>query len=492
MTSVRNAAVAGMFYPGDQQELATAVRLYLEQAESDSQAPAAAVPKAIIAPHAGYVYSGALAARAYARLKPARDIIRRVVILGPCHRVAVRGLALSGADTFATPLGQVRVDKIAAKAILDLPQVEVFDETHAQEHSLEVHLPFLQEVLDDFYIVPLVVGDASGEEIAQVLERLWGGPETVFVISSDLSHYLDYDAARTLDGDTCRAIESLDPDAIGREQACGRIPIRGLLTLAKRRGLRVTTLGLCNSGDTAGTKDRVVGYGSWMFMEPGADKAAQSPAKGENAGQDADAFETQTRALLDAHGESLLRLAAASLKHGLANGAPLAVNPGAYPKALRQPGACFVTLKKDGKLRGCIGSPEAFRPLVVDVAERAFDAGFKDSRFGPVEANEVADLDLSISVLSPAAPMTIKDEADLLGQLRPGTDGLIIEDGGKRALFLPSVWESLAEPAQFLAHLKHKAGLAVDHWSRGFRAQRFIAGEVSSKDLDGAEAFWGA
>jgi len=250
MTSIRQAAVAGQFYPGTATELAAAVERYLSQV-----APASGpVPKAIIAPHAGYVYSGPVAASAYARIRAAAGHIRRVVLLGPCHRVAVRGLALSSATAFATPLGNVPVDGEVAERLLKLPQVHVFDETHFQEHSLEVHLPFLQVTLGDFTLVPLVVGDATADEVAEVLDAVWGGPETLIVVSSDLSHYLGYDAARKLDQATCRAIEGLDAGAIGQEQACGRIPVSGLLHLARRRGLSAVTVDLRNSGDTAGPR----------------------------------------------------------------------------------------------------------------------------------------------------------------------------------------------------------------------------------------------
>lgn len=265
MTHIRNAAVAGAFYPGNPRDLDTLVRQFL--AEAETKAPGGPVPKAIVAPHAGYVYSGAVAAAAYARLKPAAETVRRVVLLGPCHRVAVSGLAVSSADAFETPLGTVPLDKEAIESILALPQVSVFDATHRDEHSLEVQLPFLQEIFSDFSLVPLVVGRASADEVADVLERLWGGPETVIVISSDLSHYLDYESARAIDARTCAAIETLDPSAIAGAQACGRIPVAGLLTLARRRGLEVTTLDLRNSGDTAGDRNRVVGYGAWMFSE---------------------------------------------------------------------------------------------------------------------------------------------------------------------------------------------------------------------------------
>lgn len=476
MTSFRPPAVAGAFYPGSPDELNAVVSSFLSTAEA-AVPDGAPVPKAIIAPHAGYVYSGAAAASVYARLKPAAETISRVILLGPCHRVPVRGLAMPSVDFFKTPLGDIPIDGKAALAIADLPQVQVFDATHAQEHSLEVHLPFLQAVLGNFKLLPLVVGDVPPSEIAQVLDMLWGGPETLIVISSDLSHFLDYDSARQLDGKTCEAIENLSPDDIGHDQACGRFPVKGLLALAKRRGLQVETLELCNSGDTAGTKDRVVGYGSWAFYE----KAAKT--------QESDDFEARTRALLNEHGPALLKLAADNIKHVLDGNKPQSINLDDFPESLRPPGASFVTLKRNGQLRGCIGSAQAYRPLAQDVAENAVSSAFRDRRFKVLTAAELDGLDLSISVLSPSSPMTISSEQDLLEQLRPGIDGLIIEDSGHRALFLPSVWEQLPKPNQFLGHLKAKAGMAVDHWSPNFRAQRFIAAEIAVRGEEAA-ALW--
>jgi hypothetical protein len=485
MSQIRSAAVAGAFYPGSARELSAMVRRLLDDAGTPGTGPA---PKAIIAPHAGYIYSGAVAASVYARLKPLRGRIDRVVLLGPCHRVAVRGLALSGADAFATPLGDVPVDKDAGAAIADLPQVRTVDATHAQEHSLEVHLPFLQEVLGAFTLVPLVVGDASAEEVADVLERLWGGPETLIVISSDLSHYLDYDTASRLDRETCSAIEALDHTRIGYDQACGRIPVSGLLAVAKRRGLSVTTLDLRNSGDTAGGRDRVVGYGAWMFVE--CDRKTAPAGGPDEATRQYEAFIRQTRALLDAHGETLMRVAAASIESGLEHGGASAVDTARYAADLQNKGATFITLKRGGHLRGCIGTATAHRPLVTDTAENAYAAAFKDPRFEPLHARELDDLALSISVLSPAAPMAFENEADLLRQLRPGRDGLIIADGDKRALFLPVVWETLAEPADFNGHLKTKAGLAKNHWSDSLTARRFVTGQLSSQDLADPAGLW--
>ncbi len=260
MLHTRSPAVAGMFYPDDPRELRGEIDTYLGTVAYEGPAP-----KALIAPHAGYVYSGAIAASAYARLRAVRDRIRRVVLLGPAHRVPFRGLAASSAQAFETPLGAIELDQDALTALADLPQVQVLDEAHRREHSLEVQLPFLQIALTEFTLVPLVVGDASAEDVAEVLERLWGGPETLVVISSDLSHYHDYDTARARDGKTTAAIEALRDDVIDYDDACGRNPVNGLLHVAKARGLHAHTVDLRSSGDTAGPRDQVVGYGAYVF-----------------------------------------------------------------------------------------------------------------------------------------------------------------------------------------------------------------------------------
>ncbi|HYF52319.1 MAG TPA: AmmeMemoRadiSam system protein B [Planctomycetota bacterium] len=259
----RPAAVAGLFYPDHPTELRELVSGYLRDAKTPARADT--WPKAIIAPHAGYMYSGPVAASAYALLKPARGKVSCVLLLGPAHRYPVEGLAVSSAEMFATPLGPVQVDRAAVADALTLPAVSVCDEAHAPEHALEVHLPFLMEVLGDFKVVPFAVGKATAQEVAAVLEKLWGGPETLIVISSDLSHFLHYDQAREVDGLTAKAIERLAPEDIGYHQACGRVPVNGLLTVAQKKGLRAKTVDLRNSGDTAGPRDNVVGYGAFIF-----------------------------------------------------------------------------------------------------------------------------------------------------------------------------------------------------------------------------------
>jgi MEMO1 family protein len=263
MRDVRPAAVAGTFYPGTGEALRVSVRACLAGATASLRGDGAQ-PKALIVPHAGYVYSGAVAAAAYARLATWRPEIRRVVLFGPAHRVPIRGLALPSVRAFATPFGEVEVDREAAAMALTLPNVSVGDAVHEHEHSLEVQLPFLQTLLDDFRIVPFAVGDASPAEVTEVIERLWGGPETLFVVSSDLSHYHRYAEARAIDRASADAILALTP-SLDHAQACGATPVNALLLCAQRHGLVPELLDLRNSGDTAGDKSRVVGYAAFVF-----------------------------------------------------------------------------------------------------------------------------------------------------------------------------------------------------------------------------------
>jgi AmmeMemoRadiSam system protein B len=260
---VRQPAVAGTFYPANAAMLRETITELLKSSVASCEKEH---PKALIAPHAGYVYSGPVAGQAYAQLITQAEIIRRVILLGPVHRVPVRGLALPKADRFATPLGEVPVDQDAIRRLEAMPQVVVSEDAHAFEHSLEVQLPFLQSVLHDFSLVPLAVGDATSEEVADVLEALWGGPETLIVVSSDLSHYLPYAQAMQIDHDTVEQI--LDGRQLDSfERACGALPINGLLLAASRHKLTPKLVSQCNSGDTAGDRQRVVGYAAIEFLE---------------------------------------------------------------------------------------------------------------------------------------------------------------------------------------------------------------------------------
>jgi len=441
MSAVRPAAVAGMFYPGDARSLASEVDDLLGSVEH--AAPRLGYPKALIVPHAGYIYSGGVAARAYDELAAARRSVRRVVLLGPTHRVAVRGLAAPSVEAFATPLGAVRIDREAIASVRELPQVVINDAAHALEHSLEVQLPFLQAVLGDFALVPFAVGSAGVEQVAEVLERLWGGPETLIVISTDLSHYHSYQQARAIDGATIERIARFATD-IDHEEACGATPLNGLLSFSKQKNLSLKLLATCNSGDTAGGKDRVVGYSSFGLYEGG-----EVP--------------------LEDAGKALLQLARGAIEHQIL-GKPKAQLDFAW---LRQAGATFVTLTKGDALRGCIGSLEPTRALGEDVAQNALAAALRDPRFPAMSADEWPQCRVEVSLLSTSKPLRFADEADLLSQIVAGEDGLILEADGRRATFLPQVWEDIADKKLFLAHLLKKAGLPPETRLTRCRVSRY-------------------
>ena len=477
MNAVRSAAVAGSFYPGSAQELRRAVAGHLASAavsakRSGRPADEGVVdrpPKLLVVPHAGYLYSGDVAALAYAPLARWRGQIRLVVLLGPVHRVAVRGLAAPTVEAFETPLGRVPLDRAALASLRDLPQVGWSDLPHAHEHALEVQLPFLQTVLGEgFALVPLAVGQASPEQVAQVLERLWGGEETLVVISSDLSHYLPYAQAQARDEATVQRILHFATDLRG-DEACGAAPLNGALLVARRHGLAPRLLGLCNSADARGMtpadRSRVVGYGTIAF-DPAP---APGPSEEEQADSRADEKATEEVTL----GRALLATARQSIAEAL--GLDTASTPALAPHPdMDRAGASFVTLHgADGRLRGCVGRLEPIRPLREDVHANARAAAFHDTRFPPLRTHEWQGLQVEVSVLDVAEPLAVSSEPEARAALRPGVDGLIFEWRHARATFLPQVWQQLPDAGEFLAALKRKAGVGADFWSAEVRLSRY-------------------
>ncbi len=315
---------------------------------------------------------------------------------------------------------------------------------HGGEHALEVQLPFLQRVLGEFSLVPLAVGEATPEQVAEVIDRLWGCEETLIVISSDLSHYHTYEQARAIDRGTAQAILDFSAD-IDHEQACGATPVAGLLISARRHELKAELLDLRNSGDTAGGRGQVVGYASFAFWEGESSFGA-------------------------AHGRILLAIARNSIEAALGIAAPKPLPDAPWLKTAR---ASFVTLTQNGGLRGCIGSLEAERPLGEDVSHNARAAALSDPRFAPLAPEELAGTRIEVSLLSTPKLLAFADHADLIAQLRPGEDGLILEYGAAHATFLPQVWENLPDPEQFVAELKRKAGLSSTTSTAKCRIQRY-------------------
>lgn len=525
--AIRPPAVVGSFYPADRTTLKQLITHQLDYSREVLQqlepTLPAGVPKAVIVPHAGYVYSGTAAALAYALLERGRGSVTRAVIVGPTHRVAVRGVACSTAAAFETPLGTVPVDIAAERKALGLsvneplrsgtharpgasaPAMIVNGPTHAQEHAVEVQIPFLQTVLGpDLTIVPLNAGDATPQEAGDVLRALWGGPETVIVISSDLSHYHPHEVARALDDQTIADIAALHLP-IHPRRACGAYPINGLLDVLKgRKDMKLFELGCSTSGDDgvvalAGqprpamrdADEPVVGYVSFAAWE--SKPEADAPAGADDLGESG-----------TAHGDVLLKLARAAIRERLHIEHPTAADSTASILAanpwLNESGACFVTLTEGGRLRGCIGSLAAHRSLGKDIAAHAVDAATRDPRFNPVTAAEYPLLNVEISVLGAPEPITVnscdadsrdtgskiatlaslqsgpqtdavkrdgsnverpvRSRTELEEVLRPGKDGLILADRrGRSATFLPQVWDELPDPHDFVAHLLAKAGI---------------------------------
>jgi AmmeMemoRadiSam system protein B/AmmeMemoRadiSam system protein A len=471
---VRPPAVAGSFYPVSAAALATQVDTLLDAADAHLGVAGGADqpghrPRAIVVPHAGYVYSGPVAASAFIRLRPFADAIAHVVLLGPAHRVPVRSMALSSAETWETPLGEVPLDMEGRSLLEVLPHVVVDDRAHAPEHALEVQLPFLQRVLaPGWTLLQIVVGGATDDEVADALAAVWDRPDTLVIISTDLSHYHDHDTATRLDERTVAAIVAGHADEVGPHDACGAHPLRGLLALGARHGggLRVELVDRRTSGDTAGDRDRVVGYASFLVFDDNDDAG---PTRGDEP--------TGLSAATSAVAWHLAHDAIDAHLHGRPRRTPPA---GTVPDVLTAPGASFVTLRRHGELLGCIGSLSATRPLADDIVANAIAAATRDPRFSPVTREQWADADLEVSVLTSPEPLDVASWDELLAALRPGTDGLIIDAGRHRATFLPAVWEQLPDPVTFCEHLWHKAGLRPGAWPSSLQVQRYQAIEISN------------
>ncbi|MDD3149287.1 MAG: AmmeMemoRadiSam system protein B [Candidatus Gastranaerophilales bacterium] len=454
MSITREAVFEDMFYPADKKELSDLISCYLNK----SSLPYDIKPKALIVPHAGYIYSGIVAASGYAYLKKFSNDFKKVIIIGPSHSVTFTGAALTSSDYWNTPLGKVEIDKDINSKLLEIEGVKVLEQGHSQEHSIEVQVPFLQKTLDNFKIVPISVSMNSETIISSIIEKFWDDDEVVFIISSDLSHYHKYEEAKKIDLTTANLIESMQYESLTGEYSCGFYGIRGLLRFTRKKNIDPIRLSLKNSADTQGDKSQVVGYGCWIFNKKG-----------------------KTDYIINHHSKDLVDIARKSIINGIEQGKPINVDYLKMPLILKQNGACFVTLEKNENLRGCIGSIIAHRSLAQDIAKNAFSSAFEDPRFSPVLEHELADLTISLSILTLPIKMDFSSEEDLLKQLKPNIDGLIISDRGYKAVYLPSVWEQLPDKVDFLQSLKQKAGLPKNHWSKDFMAYRFFTHYIKDK-----------
>src|ERR1017187_814559 len=452
---VRAPAVAGLFYPGDAAALSKTIDGLL------AKAPDHSIPrlKALACPHAGYEFSGQTAAIAY-KLLAGRDV-QTVVVMGPSHYAWFSNACIPNADAYKTPLGLVPISEktkglvavapfvLEPQCLVQRPQwwrqapkpapEEGPDTPETWEHSVEVQVPFLQKVLKNFKLLPVVISEADPAQVAKALaERI--DDKTIVIASSDLSHYHSYQAAKGLDDRCVKAICDLDIDAMTTQEACGKTPILALLRLARQKGWKAQVLDYRNSGDVTGEKDRVVGYTSVAFYAPAAENLSAAERK------------------------YLLELARKTLTSVTTGGSLPEVAAKDVPPKLAEKKACFVTLTKSGALRGCIGHLMAMEPLHQAVAENARNAALRDPRFPPVGPDELDQIKIEISVLTDPQPLPFSSPDDLLSKLHPNVDGVLLHIGPRTATFLPQVWAQLPDKAEFLNHLSQKAGCEASAW----------------------------
>lgn len=458
---VRKPAVAGQFYPGSRDALKKAVEQYLAGGQ---QLPVA--PRVMVSPHAGYEFSGPVAGKGFSALD---KNVTTVILLGPPHRVPVQGIAVPGVSFFETPLGKVPLDRERIQKLLKSDRVHVDDNAHAPEHSLEVQIPFLQVRLSSFTIVPLLVNDIDPETAAGLLFPLID-ERTAIVASSDFSHYHAQEEARKLDDGS---IETIRSGIVGGPiDACGELPIRVVMALAKKMGLAPRLLDARTSYDTAPQygKDRgVVGYASIVFLPAGGAAAGHknvpaAPVHPKQPGGPAPDVK-----------HFLLTLARQALEAAVRGEKP--PSPQQVPEMTKENRGCFVTLTVQGALRGCIGYIEPIKPLYQAVIENAGNAALSDPRFNAVRPDELKGITVEVSVLTRPEPLEYKDPQDLLNKLVPKVDGIILQKGFSQSTFLPQVWEQLPDKVQFLQHLSLKGGMPIDGWKtanvKRYRAEHF-------------------
>lgn len=471
MDKFRAPAVAGLFYPANADSLASEVNMYLDSA----RAAPTSKPQILVVPHAGYMYSAATAAQAYRLLEPYKNTIHNVILVGPSHHVAVKGFALSKDDYFTTPLGKVSLNHSINAELDTQPGFHYNNAAHLKEHSLEVQLPFLQRVLKNFSIVPIVYNNAQPQELAIALEPYLNRADTIIIFSADLSHYYKYDEAIVLDSQTKDLVENKQA-AVEDHMSCGSVGINTAILLAKANHLYPKLLEMVNSGDVTGDKDNVVGYGAWAFNEEAAKMVDAAPMS--KIEQEIESL----RNYANVYGKDLLKIAQTSIEEAALRNKHFSPNREDYANPLFNKGAAFVTLEKNNELRGCIGTLFANQAVAYDVAQNSYAAAMEDNRFSPLKPEELKEIKISISLLSGFEPIEYSNEQNLLSQLVQGVDGLVIRDGNRQGLFLPSVWSQMKDKQEFLNNLKLKAGMSPSFWSNRIKAYRFRVVEISKNE----------
>lgn len=443
MDTVKSPAFAGKFYPENKEKLEKQLDHLFQQAEKDYKTKT----RAIIAPHAGYMYSGKVAAKAFQYLD---NTAKNVFVIAPSHHINYRGIALPTYDCFETPLGNIKVNKNIINELSEIENTDFLDEAYENEHSIEVELPFIKKILPNAQITPILYSNVSPKNIGMIIEKYWDNEENIFVISSDLSHFYSQKDAQKIDEYTAEMIESQNTRNFQEFQACGSSGIIGLVNFSKSKNYSLIRTELTTSGEVAGENDSVVGYGAWILTEM-----------------------PKSVFIKDQFSDLVLSICKESIHAGIHTGNSLDVDAKLYPQVFYEQGACFVTITLENRLRGCMGSIFAHKPLLNDLAQNAYKSSFADTRFTALTEQEFEHIKLAVSLLTEPEEINFSDENDLLSKIKPYEDGIIIQEKNYTAVYLPSVWVQLPDKKEFLNSLKQKAGLPSEYFSKTFKAYRF-------------------
>ena len=450
MERVKTASVAGMFYPINKEELLETIKQFDTNNVKDYDVST----RAIIVPHAGYFYSGQLASNGFQYLS---KTVKNIFIIAPSHHVSVDKPVLSDYEHWQTPLGEISINQKINEELIDDFGCQYLNEAFEKEHAVEVQVPFIQYLYEDVKIIPILLNYHTDNKLADIIAKYYQNEENAFVISTDLSHFHKDDEAKKIDNATANMIEMIGTAQMTPHHACGSAGICALHKFVEANNFSLIRIGMTNSSSSSGNKDRVVGYGAWLLYEG-----------------------KSTEFIKDRYSDFMLEICRDSIKAGLDN-QQIAITS-KIPPVFNQLGACFVTLNINGRLRGCIGSIVAHQPLIIDLAQHAYDSAFRDNRFSPLTKEEYEKIDISISLLSPPTKMQFANEQDLLNKITPYEDGIIIRDGNHQAVYLPSVWEQIPNKVDFLNNLKIKAGLAPNHFSSTFEAFKYSTVYIKEKE----------
>ena len=473
---IRYPVAAGTFYPRNASELSKKTEELIKSADRRLRLPAAEIPKVIIVPHNAFYFSGGIAAAGYAALRRIKPFVKRVVLIGSSHQGKYFGISLSEAKYWEMPNQRFEVDQELTQKLLKIQGIGFDSDAHEVESSLEMQLPFVSAVFGkDIKIMPILVEDASIEQVSDLIAAVWGGPETVIIISTDMSVGKEADKVKSNIYDISKLLEKTEYSKIRSRHFCSHLPVAGLLAYVRENNYSVQTIELGTTADSFLSADKVVGFGAFGVYE--TDDGAQNNKE-------------QMEGILQANQESLLRVAAQSIVTGFERGRPLRLRETRYPEELRQKAASFVNIYYNGALRGSAGSGEPTRSLLQDIAQNAYAAAFSDFRFIPLTQEEMKDAEISISVLTRPTPLRFDSEEELLSKIRPHQDGLVLRERSNKALFLPQIWDTFSSPKEFLGYLKQKAGLPMDYWSPTVKVYRFDVIDLNSGDLEKPESIW--